>query len=59
MKMVLALRHVGFEDLGSFEPVLVEAGDRIDYLDAGVDTLEALDPLAPSLLVVLAARSGL
>lgn len=55
MKSVIAIRHVHFEGLGTFEPVLREAGYRIEYLDAGTDSLAALDPLQPELLAVLGA----
>lgn len=53
-----AIRHVAFEDLGSFEPVFREAGFDIAYLDAGTDDLGAVDPLAADLLVVLGGPIG-
>lgn len=58
LKAAVAIRHVGFEDLGTFEPVLVEAGYRVHYYDVGVDELWTLDPLLPSLLVVLGGPVG-
>ena len=50
---VVALRHVHFEDLGNFAPVLKRHGYRITYHDVGVGTLSSFDPLKPDLLVVL------
>ncbi len=58
MKTALAIRHVAFEDLGSFASVLEEHGYVVQYRDAGVDDLDALDPLAPDLLVVLGGSIG-
>ncbi|WJF90325.1 glutamine amidotransferase [Paraburkholderia bonniea] len=49
----LAVRHVHFEDLGSLERVLGERGWPVRYLDVGFARIEAPDPLAPSLMVVL------
>jgi hypothetical protein len=31
---VLAIRHIAFEDLGSFAPVLTKRGFDIDYVEA-------------------------
>lgn len=50
---VLAIRHVHFEDLGSLERVLGERGCPVRYLDVGLARIEAPNPLAPSLMVVL------
>jgi len=58
MKTALAIRHVAFEDLGSFAPVLANRGYRIQYQEAGWDDLAALDPLADDLLVVLGGPIG-
>jgi GMP synthase (glutamine-hydrolysing) len=55
-KTVLAIRHVGFEDLGAFEATLTEAGYRIRYADMGVDDPAGLEQ--PDLLVVLGAPIG-
>lgn len=54
----VAIRHVAFEDLGSFAPVLTKRGISLKYLEAGLDDLGALDPLLPSLLVVLGGPIG-
>ncbi|MBW6392112.1 glutamine amidotransferase [Billgrantia antri] len=61
MKSVVAIRHVAFEDLGIFEPILEECGYRVRYLDPGLlgpDALEALDVDSPELMVVLGAPIG-
>ena len=58
MKTVLALRHVAFEDLGSFAPLLAERGYALRYAEAGYEDLAALDPLADDLLVVLGGPIG-
>jgi GMP synthase (glutamine-hydrolysing) len=57
VKRVVALRHVGFEDLGSFESVLQDAGYFIYYRNAtrGVDDI---DPVSAELLVVLGGPIG-
>lgn len=58
MKTILAIRHVAFEDLGNFAPVLANRGYVIRYLEAGYDDLTALDPLADDLLVMLGGPIG-
>jgi len=50
---VIAIRHVAFEDLGSFEQRLREDGYDLHYLEAGVDEIERVRELDPDLLVVL------
>jgi len=57
-KSVAAVRHVHFEDLGTFESVLEGAGYAVRYHDVGRHPLAALDPLAPDLLVVLGGPVG-
>jgi GMP synthase (glutamine-hydrolysing) len=57
-RTVVAIRHLGFEDLGCFEPVLVRAGYTVRYRDVGVDALRAIAPLTPDLLVVLGGPIG-
>ena len=54
-KICTAIRHVAFEDLGSFEAALVEAGYEVRYVDVGLDDLDAIAPTASDLLVVLGA----
>lgn len=43
MKSVIALRHLHFEDLGNLEPLFLELGYKIQYIDATVANLEAVD----------------
>lgn len=54
-KTALAIRHVGFEDLGLLEPLLVERGFTVRYLEAPVEPIGAEDP---ELLVVLGGPIG-
>lgn len=51
MKTVLAIRHVHFEHLGALEPLLIEAGYAVRYVEAPTANWPAL-PL-PDVLVVL------
>lgn len=53
VKTVQAIRHIGFEDLGSFAAPLREAGYDIEYIDVAERDPATLDPLAADLLVVL------
>ena len=55
---VLAIRHVQFEDLGSFAPWFAQSGLQVEYLDAGVDALAGVDVLSPALVVVLGGPIG-
>ena len=55
---VQALRHIGFEDLGSFEIPLRAAGYDIEYVDVAERDPGSLDPLGPGLLVVLGGPMG-
>lgn len=57
MKQLLAIRHVHFEDLGTLQDYFSQPGWNIAYLDAGLDPLETVDPLAADLLVVLGGPS--
>jgi GMP synthase (glutamine-hydrolysing) len=49
----VAIRHVGFEDLGTLEPRLVRDGYDIDVLDAGQHSLSLIAARPCDLLVVL------
>lgn len=55
-RTALAIRHVAFEDLGSFAPALARRGFTLRYLDAGYDDLAAPGPF--DLLVVLGGPIG-
>ena len=57
-KSVVALRHVHFEDLGHFAPVLERQGYSLTYCDIGIDHLKGLDPLAADLLILLGGPIG-
>lgn len=58
MRSVLALRHVPFEDLGSFETLLRNADFSITYVEAPTADLGEIDACAPDLLVVLGGPIG-
>lgn len=45
------VRHVAFEDLGTFEPLLAARGYDVTIMDAGVD--ELLEPMVRSDLVIV------
>jgi GMP synthase (glutamine-hydrolysing) len=57
-KTAIAIRHVHFEDLGSFEPLLQAAGYEVAYVEAGSDQIERIDPAEPDILVVLGGPIG-
>ena len=57
-RTVLAIRHVAFEDLGSFAEPLKRAGYRIGYCNATEQELSAIDPVEADLLVVLGGPVG-
>jgi GMP synthase (glutamine-hydrolysing) len=57
-KTAAVIRHVHFEDLGTFAEPLSRAGYDFQYFDAGVHGLPARDPAATSLLIVLGAPVG-
>ena len=58
MSTVLALRHVAFEDLASFEGVLKARGHDIRYIDAATEDLAALPHDLPAPLFVLGGPIG-
>ncbi|UCB55285.1 MAG: glutamine amidotransferase [Thiotrichales bacterium] len=47
------ITHVAFEDLGSFEQILREAGFEVEYLRAGSDDLDVIGPETDELLIIL------
>lgn len=53
---VLAIRHVAFEDLGSFAPILEQRGFTLRYADAGYDDLTEVGSY--DMLVVLGGPIG-
>lgn len=58
MKTAVAIRHVQFEDLGTFHEVLQECGYGIAYLDVAAGALAGFETLAPDLLIVLGGPPG-
>lgn len=58
MKICVAIRHVTFEDLDSFQAPLEAAGYSIRYVEAGLEDFGALDEPAVDLLVVLGGPIG-
>lgn len=56
LRTLAAIRHVAFEDLGSFAAPLEQAGFAVRYHDAGLDDLAAIGD--PDLLVVLGGPIG-
>ena len=57
-RKALALRHVHFEDLGSFAGPLRAAGFEIEYRDVGDENYLSFDPLEPDLVIVLGGPIG-
>ncbi|AOF92270.1 glutamine amidotransferase [Sinorhizobium sp. RAC02] len=53
-----AIRHVGFEDLGSFEAPLREARYAVEYVDIAEQDLGKFDPMSADLVVVLGGPIG-
>jgi GMP synthase (glutamine-hydrolysing) len=58
LKQAAAIRHVPFEDLGTFEPALRAAGYDVRYAEAGIDHLTAPELETADLLVVLGGPIG-
>lgn len=57
-RSAVAVRHIGFEDLGLLGPILDEAGFRVTYCDAPVADLSDLAIAAADLLIVLGGPIG-
>jgi GMP synthase (glutamine-hydrolysing) len=58
MKRCVAIRHVAFEDLDRFGPVLADGGFAVTMYDAATADLAGLDALSPDLMVVLGGPIG-
>jgi GMP synthase (glutamine-hydrolysing) len=57
MKTALVIRHVAFEDLGTFAPVLDSVGYRVEWHEAGVSPLRS-EAAAADLVVILGGPIG-
>jgi GMP synthase (glutamine-hydrolysing) len=57
-RIAQVIRHIRFEDLGSFEAPLADAGYDIEYVDVAERDPSGLDPLEADLLVVLGGPIG-
>jgi GMP synthase (glutamine-hydrolysing) len=58
MSTIIAIRHVAFEDLDSFESLLKARGHDIRYVDAATDDLAALPHDLPAPVFVLGGPIG-
>jgi GMP synthase (glutamine-hydrolysing) len=58
LRTAIAIRHIHFEDLGTFEAILTGAGYKVHYYDVGVHDLWTLDPVKTELLIVLGGPVG-
>lgn len=57
-RTAIAIRHVGFEDLGAFAPAISAAGYSVRYHDVGTDDWESLTQANPDLMIVLGGPIG-
>jgi GMP synthase (glutamine-hydrolysing) len=57
-RQAIAIRHVSFETLGTFETELERAGYELTYADVANGGLAILDALVPDLLIVLGGPIG-
>lgn len=57
-RKAIAVRHVHFEDVGSFSNPLRAAGYDIEYRDVGDEKYLSFDPVEPDLVVVLGGPIG-
>jgi GMP synthase (glutamine-hydrolysing) len=58
MKSAFVIRHVMFEDLGTFAPILEQTGYRIRWHDAGVTDLPMDEAVKADLAIVLGGPIG-
>ena len=58
MKTAVAIRHVGFEDLGAFAPAIRDAGFAIRYHDVGARNPRTPETENADLLIVLGGPIG-
>jgi GMP synthase (glutamine-hydrolysing) len=58
VRLALAIRHVACEDLGNLALVLQQQGLMVRYVEARIDDLAQLNPLAPEVLIILGGPIG-
>jgi GMP synthase (glutamine-hydrolysing) len=58
LRKAIAIRHVGFETLGTFEHELERAGYALTYADIAAGDLVRIDAAEPDLLIVLGGPVG-
>lgn len=58
LKTAAAIRHIHFEDLGSFAQPIEAEGYRIQYYDVGLDALSNMELINAELLIVLGGPIG-
>lgn len=57
-KVAHVIRHIMYEDLGTFEEVLLDYGYKINYFDAGYDDFTHLNDNSADLLITLGGPIG-
>ncbi|HLB43674.1 MAG TPA: glutamine amidotransferase [Gammaproteobacteria bacterium] len=57
-KRAHVIRHVAFEDLGTFEEILKKNGYAIQYFEAGYDDLMVIYNSQPEMLIILGGPIG-
>lgn len=58
MKNAVIIRHLAFEDLGTLGKTLQQRNYSINYVEAGIDSIAAISPLEPNLVVILGGPIG-
>lgn len=58
MKQAIVIRHVAFEDLGSFTEILQNQDYAISYMEAGSDDLSTIKANDPDLVIILGGPIG-
>src|SRR5262249_27481274 len=58
MRLALVIRHVACEDLGTLAQVLEQRGLVVRYVEAGIDDVGQMNPLAPEVLIILGGPIG-
>lgn len=58
MKNATVIRHLAFEDLGSFAEALNQLSYAVTYIEAGLDSLAGIDSHHTDLLVILGGPIG-